>query len=320
MGNAELNVGLEALAGLLSEFGKGNIVDARAERGGLERHARKLSESWDHRFPGFPQHYFPFTSFRGEYYRGKRDEYLKSIIVQLLTAHFDGYGTIVNPACVFGRHTRDLALRLPTLRVVGTDIFPLWNRIYRVFSRKRDPDNFEFVQDNIFNPRLNVTPMAVVFFGACGSVSDSAIDYAIRSHSPYLMCRTCCHDNIGGNVEIAKRPTLMNWFFRLKNRSFSRMREKEKYADFYFSDKYAWRDYPRSEAGKGVSNSDQFLDVSRHSVDSDICRAIIDLDRFLRLMEHGYNVWYRGELFVAERADREPRKSSEHTADEELPR
>ncbi len=71
--------------------------DARAERGGLERHARKLSESWDHRFPGFPQHYFPFTSFRGEYYRGKRDEYLKSIIVQLLTAHFDGYGTIVYP-------------------------------------------------------------------------------------------------------------------------------------------------------------------------------------------------------------------------------
>ena len=54
MGYAELNVGLEALVGLLSEFGKGNIVDPRAERGGLlpplEKGLRLCSPRTD-RFP-----------------------------------------------------------------------------------------------------------------------------------------------------------------------------------------------------------------------------------------------------------------------------
>ncbi|MHC4697286.1 MAG: hypothetical protein ACYTFA_11135 [Planctomycetota bacterium] len=302
MGNAGLDVGLKALAGLLHEFGKGRIIDPRVEREGLERHAKELSERWEDRFPGFPQQYFPFTSFRGEYHRGKRDAHLKNIIVQLITAHDRGDNTVVNPACVFGRHTRDLASRLPLFRAIGTDIFPLWNRIYGPVCRGGTPDNYEFIRDNIFDPQLDVRPTAVVFFGACGSVSDGAIDYAVNSGSPYLMCRTCCHDNIGGNTEIRRRSTFMNWFFRWKNHEFTRMRKKEKYADFYFSDKYSRHDYPRSEAARGVSNSDQFLDVSRNSVDSDICRTIIDLDRYLYLMERGYKVWYRGELFVAERS------------------
>ena len=71
--------------------------------------------------------------------------------------------------------------------------------------------------------------------------------------------------------------------------------------DFYFSDKYSQDRYPRSRAAKKLSNSKEFLDVSRNSVDSDICRAVIDLDRYLRLIECGYNVWYKGELFVAEK-------------------
>jgi hypothetical protein len=50
-----------------------------------------------------------------------------------------------------------------------------------------------------------------------------------------------------------------------------------------------------------LSHSEEFLEVSRHSVDSDLCRAIIDLDRFLYLTENGYDVWYKGELFVASR-------------------
>jgi hypothetical protein len=36
-------------------------------------------------------------------------------------------------------------------------------------------------------------------------------------------------------------------------------------------------------------------------VDSDICRAIIDLDRCLHLEEQGFRVEYQGELFVAAR-------------------
>ena len=144
------------------------------------------------------------------------------------------------------------------------------------------------------------TPMAVVFFGACGSVSDGAMDYAIESNSPYLICRTCCHDNIGGNTSIVRRLTALNWSFKVKNFAYSKVRTMKE--GFYFSEKYSKSQYPRSQAAKNLSNSNEFLEVSRNSVDSDICRAIIDLDRYLRLIESGYNVWYKGELFVARKS------------------
>ncbi|UCE60197.1 MAG: hypothetical protein JSU63_00315 [Phycisphaerales bacterium] len=304
MKQAQSDLALKALVGLLHEFQEGNIYDPQAEREGMERHAWGLSERWNQRFSGFPQHQFPFTSFKSECYRGLRDEHLRNVIVQLLTTHDNENSVIVNPACVFGRHTRKIASRLPSFEAIGTDIFPLWNWVYHRVFRRRTPANYKFIQDDVFDPRLDVKPTAVVFFGACGSVSDGATDYAIRSNSRYLMCRTCCHDNIGGNTTIVHRNTFMNWFFRYKNWEFARLHRKKKYAGFYFSDKYSQDDYPRSNAARSVSNSDQFLEVSRNSVDSDICRTIIDLDRYLHLVEAGYAVWYWGELFVAEK-DRE---------------
>ena len=294
-------VALAALTGLLGEFRQGRIVDEAAERDGIDRHTGELSARWDHRFPSFPSDCFPPASFRGEHFRGRRDTYLKGIIVQFLGSHKGGDAVIVNPACVFGRHACNLASRLGQLRIICTDIDPNWFRVYRRLRLRRLPANLTFAKDNIFDPRLNVKPTAVVFFGACGSVSDGAIDYAVRSRSPYLMCRTCCHDNIGGNTDIVRRATFLNRFFRFKNWAYGRMREKARYAGFYFSDMYAPAAYPRSKAGRGVSTPDEFQAVAQHSVESDICRTIIDLDRYLYLAEHGYAVWYRGELFVAER-------------------
>jgi hypothetical protein len=43
--------------------------------------------------------------------------------------------------------------------------------------------------------------------------------------------------------------------------------------------------------------------VARSSPESDICRAIIDLDRYLYLAERGFRVEYQGELIVAERSE-----------------
>lgn len=301
MERPRLEQGLAAFAGLLGEFRRGRIVDPKLEQTGMERHAKELCESWDRRFPDFPQQYFPFTSLRGERYRGKRDAYLKGIIVGLLTCRHEDNATIVNPACVFARHARHLALRLRSFKVMATDIDPTWNRLYQRLCGRHTPGNFEFAKDSVFCPQVQVQPTAVVFFGACGAVSDGAMDYAIESQARYLMCRTCCHDNIGGNTAITRRPGFINWFFRAKNLAFSWMRRKEKYAGFYFSYRYSREHYPRSHAARGVSDADEFLEVARNSADSDICRAIIDLDRYLYLIEHGYNVWYWGELFVAER-------------------
>jgi hypothetical protein len=75
---------MEALAGLLNEFRHGNIVARSAEEQGMRRHAGTLSARWNKRFPGFPSKLFPYTSFRGEFYRKHRDAHLKDIIVQML--------------------------------------------------------------------------------------------------------------------------------------------------------------------------------------------------------------------------------------------
>ncbi len=291
---------MEALAGLLHEFRHGNIVALSAEEKGMERHTGSLSTRWNDRFPGFPTDDFPYTSFRGEYYRKHRDAHLKDIIVQLLAGR-GSETTIVNPACVFGRHACHLAARLPHAKVIGTDIDPRCFRMYRALRLGSLPGNFAFAKDNIFAPRLEVKPTAVVFFGACGSVSDGALDYAIASGAQYVMCRTCCHDNIGGNVTITARPKAVNRFFRFKNRAYARMRKAPKYTGFFFWPDYTSSAYPRSAAGRRISTTDEFLAVARESVDSDICRAIIDLDRYLHLAEQGFRVEYQGETLIAER-------------------
>jgi hypothetical protein len=86
------------------------------------------------------------------------------------------------------------------------------------------------------------------------------------------MCRTCCHENIGGNVTVAARPNAVNRFFRFKNRVYDRVRKTPKYAGFYFSPKYAPGAYPRSAAGGRLTSTDEILAVARNSTDSDICR------------------------------------------------
>ncbi len=295
-----IELATEALAGLLDEFRHGNIVARFAEERGMERHAGRLAVRWNKRFPGFPSQLFPYTSFRGEFYRGHRDAHLKDVVVQLL-ASGDGGTTIVNPACVFGRHACHLAARLPHAKVIATDIDARYFRIYRGLRLGKIPGGFTFVQDNIFDPQLNVHPTAVVFFGACGAISDGALDYAIGSGARLVMCRTCCHENIGGNVTITARSSAVNRFFRFKNRVYDRVRKTPKYAGFYFSPRYAPGAYPRSAAGRRLISSDEIMAVARNSADSDICRAIIDLDRSLHLGEQGFRVEYQGDMLVAER-------------------
>ncbi|MBL7153899.1 MAG: hypothetical protein ISS79_09290, partial [Phycisphaerae bacterium] len=221
-----------------------------------------------------------------------------TIITSLLKDREGKSGTIVNPACVWGRHGRDLARRLGAFRVIGTDIQSVGDWLYGHILWSRTPENYKFSRDDIFDPKVEARPTAVVFFGACGSVSDAAMDYAIESNAPYLICRTCCHDNIGGNTEIVKRFGLLNLGFRIKNSIFARKCRKK--SGEYFSPKYTKDHYPRSEAARGLINSDELIAVARNTVDSDICRSIIDLDRYLHLAEAGYDVWYRAEMFVAQ--------------------
>jgi hypothetical protein len=298
--NDNWEVGLVAFSGLLEEFRKGSIANKRTAILSLEKHTVQLSRKWDEKFPGFEESYFPYASYIGIYRRGVRDKYLKEVIVKLARTRQqeDENRAIINPVCVLGRHARDIALSLESFKVIGTDIDPRWNWFYDKILRCRTPENYEFRQDDIFDPMVKVSSTAVIFFGACGSLSDAAIDYAISLNCPYLIGRTCCHDIIGSNTETVKRFTAMYLVSRLRHFILSRIVKKRK--GYYVSEKYSIHHYPRSKAARGLSDSEEFLKVVRNSADSDICRAIIDLDRFLYLAEHGYNVCYRAEMLIAE--------------------
>ena len=297
-GKDSLEVGLTAFAGLLDEFRRGNIANKKVARQSLWQHLSELSGRWDKQFPGFSESWSPYLSYIGLSRRSPRNTHLKKIIIQQLKTKRQNHGerVIVNPACFLGRRARYLASRLKSFRIIATDINPIFNSCYKHICIT--PDNYEFRQDSIFSPKVKVRPAGIVFFGACGSVSDAAMDYVIESNSPYLFCRTCCHHIIGGNTEIAKGLNVINWLYRLADpRLWKRYRKKKEH---YFSPAYSMDCYPRSQAAKGLTDSDEFLEISRYAAASGICRTIIDLDRYLYLAEHRYNVWYRAEMFVAE--------------------
>jgi hypothetical protein len=303
----QLDIGAEAIEGLLGEFRAGNIGRRDAEKGRLEKHLGDLSKRWEQRFPGLPDRWPKHAHKRRIPGPGVRDEYLKDIIAKLLEGIEGENYTIVNPACVWGRHARDLAKRLPGWRVLATDINPRYDRFYDRWPWSRTPGNYEFVKDDIFNPKVEAKPTAAVFFGACASLSDAAMDYAIESHCPLLACRACCHAMIGGNIDIVKQPDFSNRLARLQIFIFAKRLAKLKAKGHYFSPKYSAEHYPRSETAKGLTSSDELIEVARNAISSDICKSIIDLDRYLHLAEAGYDVWYGAEMFVAELATKAQR-------------
>ena len=293
-----LEIGLKAFAGLLSEFRRRNIANKKVVRQALEQNMAELSRRWDEQFPGFPK-ISAYLSFIGLSRRSPRNAHLKKIVIQRLKSEEQNHGdkVIVNPACFLGRRARYLASQLNSFKITATDINPRFNSFWKHFCRT--PANYEFRQDSIFSPKLKVKPTAIVFFGACGSVTDAVMDYFIKSDSPYLFCRTCCHHIIGGNIKLAKGFSIVNWVWGLPRPILARRLKENK--GHYFSPDYSMDRYPRSQTAKGVTNSDEFLKIIRYAACSGICRTIIDLDRYLYLAEHGYNVSYRAEMFVAER-------------------
>jgi hypothetical protein len=289
------------LTSLLDAFRRGHFADrARArEASALASHLAELRVAWDRVFPAFPACPWTRRTLTWEHHRGERDAYLRRLIIAYVPADDTGRHLIVNPAAVAGRHARMLARALPACKIVATDIDPRGDRLYRLLGarRLRGLTNYRFARESVFEPDLGRRPAAVVFFGACGVVTDGCMDYARAVRSPFLICRSCCHDNIGGNMKIAIRPRPINAFFLAKNGWFAWVRRWGRGS--YFSDRYGPDAYPRSRAARACLDTATLLAIARHSPNSDICRSIIDLDRCLYLRENGYDVLYREELFFA---------------------
>lgn len=290
-----------AVVALLDEFRRGAIADRDRthEAHAIATHLRSLTDAWDAVFPKFPDCPWKRRTIRWEYHRGRRDAYLKQLVISLVPDHAADRRLIVNPATVFGRHARALAKALPGFDVLGTDIDATWNRLYQLvgFWRYHNVTNYRFARENIFAADVQRRPLATCFWGACGPVTDGIMDYAIATDSPFLVCRSCCHDNIGGNTRIVHRPGLLNAFFAWKNALYLQTQKKQ--TGYYFCARYTEDAYPRSRVARELMDTRTIIAVAQNSVDSDICRSLIDLDRCLYLREHGYDVLYREELFVA---------------------
>ena len=291
------------LCALLSQFRDGRIAENAdgGEGAVIHRHLAGLQRAWDDVFPPFPATPWRRRTLAMEYHRGRRDVYLRQILHSSLAHGNDHPRLVVNPAAVFGRHARRLAHGLPGFQIIGTDIDGRWNEMFRPlgFLKYGRLKNYTFVKENVFEPDLGRRPAAVTWFGACGVVTDGCIDYGLAVEAPLVVFRACCHDNIAGNTEIVRRPSPINKFFAFKNRQFVSIRNKASWGGFYFSERYLADAYPRSRAAREFVDSETIIEVARNSVDSDICRSIIDLDRCLYLQECGYDVMYRDELFFA---------------------
>ena len=290
------------MVSLLNEFRRGNIADKDRvqEESAIQSHFREHREAWNRVFPGFPDCPWKRRTITWENHRGRRDAYLERLIIGHVPQHATGNRLIVNPVTVAGMHARRLAHQLPACEVVATDIDPRWDRLYRfvLFWKYRNLKNFRFVRESIFDPDLTRRPVVVAFFGACGCLTDACMDYAIAVNAPLLICRSCCHDNIGGNTEIVRRVGRpVNDFFAWKNYWFAKYKKKGK--GFYFSDRYLEHAYPRSKVAREIMDSETIIAVARNAPESDICRSVIDLDRCLFLQENGYDVMYREEIFFA---------------------
>lgn len=249
-----------------------------------------LADEWNNKFPDFPDN----TK------KSHLDRYLKEIIIKTLKNKKDYI--ILNPCCVFGRHARILGENLPESQIIGTDIRSYFNFIYEKIPntlRIKTPKNYKFIQDDIFNPKLSINPDVIVFFGACGSLTDAAMDYGIKTKSKYLIFRTCCHDNICGNIKINKKSSNINRLYRIKNLMYSI--HKHHNTGSYFSEKYQLKDYPRSKIGKKLISKKEYLTLIQDSMNNPLFNTIIDLDRCLYLNEKGYNTLYRDRLFFLER-------------------
>ena len=290
---------------LLGEFRRGNIADKDRthEALAIRTHLGEVSALWDRALPPFPPCPWKRRTFAWENSKGIRDTYIKRLITSVL-AEYDGpRRLIVNPATVFGRHARELSHDLPTFEVLGTDIDSTWDFLYGIASHRKYAGlkNYRFARENIFLPNMEREPAVVTFFGACGSLTDGCIDYALALNTPFVICRSCCHENIADNTVIVRRPGLLNFFWSMKNGTmglFMKMRPS-----FSFSGPYLKDSYPRSKSARRLMDADTTLSLAQSSVDSDICRGLIDLDRCMYLQEHGYDVLYREEVFFAHKRE-----------------
>ena len=285
------------LESLLAEFHTGRFADPdrSMEQSAMETHFGELWSTWDRLFPRFPVTLWKRRTVPWEYKRAERDAHLHELLVRHVPEEKSRSRLIVNPATVFGRRAMELAREMPDYQVIGTDIDVKPHQLYRLFKSLKYPrlPNYQYEIENIFAPDLERRPKAVAFFGACGVVTDGCMDYAIGVEAPFLICRSCCHECIGGNTDIVRRPSPIYWGFYFKNLSMKLIERRFAGTGFYFSDRHQPEAYPRSKAARGIMDSDTIMDIARNSIDSDICRSIIDLDRCLFLQENGYDVLYR---------------------------
>ncbi len=187
--------------------------------------------------------------------------------------------------------------------MVASDVDPTWQRMYRLLTAatlQREPLNFSFHIESVYQLHIPQTPLAVCFFGGCGSLTDAALRIAVQAKAEFLVGRACCHENIGGNLEMSTRAfTIWNAGHRLKNWAYGYCASRPGY---YFDASAAIESYPISRATRGVLDSAGMLRCARHSVDCVLCRFAIDGDRVTFLLENGYSVLgYNENMFVASR-------------------
>jgi hypothetical protein len=135
---------------LLREVQQGRIADRRRllEKETIMTAFAEIFATWDKILPPFPKCRFRRRTVARELMKGRRDAYLRDIIISCAQLANQPNRLIVNLAAVYGGNARLLALALPQFEVLATDIDPRGDAVFSVFSRTLN--NYRFLPENVY--------------------------------------------------------------------------------------------------------------------------------------------------------------------------
>lgn len=191
--------------------------------------------------------------------------------------------------CFLGSGTRELAKEFPEANVYGFDIIPFFIE----YAQKRTKDKrIHFLVEDIYNIKNGYAFDIVTFNGACGPMADRIIEWASESNTKIIAGKFCCYHTIPMTLPKSKSPirnVYLQWIGGINRatervyRNYIRNQDVKAYASYSYICNFLQR-------SAGVT-PEEWEKIAAMSADTKAGTKIIDLNRVMKLLEHGYTVW-----------------------------
>ena len=242
---------------------------------------------------------FPIELIKSVYqYLREGNTALRGRLSEFLPSRWEG--SIADFCCNTGGLTMKIADDFPNAQVYGFDVIP--RSIAKAKRKELKNTRVHFHEGDVFNFINSYTNFGVVTFNrACGSLSDKIIQYATDARVPIIVGKFCCHYQISREVPTSK-SFLENKWIKLMRR-FDDLTRFQTGKNHVSSLEDCDRDLFSEFSEELELSEDEYERIARTTIDSLDGVNIIDLNRSLKLVERGYDVWYdqKNQIVVAKK-------------------